>query len=73
MGKLMPIEKLVEEIKDHATQWLINPTEEEKQKLCSMCMLLLSKEATEGKNILEVSQQMERQKRIHERLENEKL
>lgn len=73
MGKILPEEKIIEEIKDLSTQWLLAPTEETKRQLSSFCMLLLSKQATEGKDIAEVSKQLEQTKRIQERLSDEKL
>lgn len=68
MGKLMPEDKLIEMIAKDATEYGLTKNPETKKKMLTTCMILLAKEATEGKDIKEVANSLEETKRIHERL-----
>ena len=68
MAQLMPEEDLIEEIKSLSTEYTITKDEETKKKLQMYCTLLVTKEATQGKDIAKISKELEETKRIRERM-----
>lgn len=68
MAAMMPVEKIVEEIKDHATNYTLTGDEKELQHLEAMCMMLLSKKQTGDslEKAMEASENFEKMKRERE-------
>jgi hypothetical protein len=48
MSKLMPNEEIIERLKDHITEWQINPTDENFKKILFNTHLLFIKHLTKG-------------------------
>lgn len=75
LGKHLPEDHLIEEIKKYSTEYSITQSEYAKKHLQLNCMLFLAKQSTEGKSDAQVVNQMKEvgeMQRIRERLNTEK-
>lgn len=72
-AKVMPFEKIVEEIEQNAKDFRLSGNEESKKKLSMFCLVFCMKEAQQDIPAEKILRDMGQMERIKERMDSEKF